>query len=117
MQLFLKPLSGMANSLDPDQEQSDLGLHCLHKAVLSETLVYEILRHLFYISLQLQSRSRLILIWQLCTRDLIYFTTDLQTQQITARADLFLKWQQLNNLKVPFLQQPIIFFTVSYNVS
>ena len=29
MQLFLKMLSGMANSVDPDQ-QSDLGLHCLH---------------------------------------------------------------------------------------
>ena len=34
MQLFLKMLTGMANSVDPDQtaplEQSDLGLHCLH---------------------------------------------------------------------------------------
>ena len=33
MQLFLKILSEMANSVDPDQtapEQSDLGLHCLH---------------------------------------------------------------------------------------
>ena len=34
MQVFLKILSGMANSVDPDQtapsEQSDLGLHCLH---------------------------------------------------------------------------------------
>ena len=32
MQLFLKILLGMANSVDPDQtaqEQSDLGLHCL----------------------------------------------------------------------------------------
>ena len=32
-QLFLKTLTGMANSVDPDQlfqEQSDLGLHCLH---------------------------------------------------------------------------------------
>ena len=27
--LLLKILSGMANSVDPDQEQSDLGLHCL----------------------------------------------------------------------------------------
>ena len=33
----------MANSLDPDQEQSDLGLHSLHNyAILSEALVYEI---------------------------------------------------------------------------
>ena len=33
MQLSLKILSGMANSVDPDQaapQQSDLGLHCLH---------------------------------------------------------------------------------------
>ena len=31
MQLFLKILSGMANSVDPDQTApSDLGLHCLH---------------------------------------------------------------------------------------
>ena len=30
MQLFPNILSGMANSVDPDQEQSDLGLHCLH---------------------------------------------------------------------------------------
>ena len=34
MQLSLKMLSGMANSVDPDQtapvEQSDQGLHCLH---------------------------------------------------------------------------------------
>ena len=29
MHLLLKILSGMANSVDPDQ-QSDLGLHCLH---------------------------------------------------------------------------------------
>ena len=26
----VKFLSRMANSIDPDQEQSDLGLHCLH---------------------------------------------------------------------------------------
>ena len=30
MQLFLKILSGKANGVDPDQKQSDLGLHCLH---------------------------------------------------------------------------------------
>ena len=30
MQLFLKILSGIANSVDRNQEQSDLGLHCLH---------------------------------------------------------------------------------------
>ena len=36
MQLFPKSFSGMANYVDPDQtaptgqEQSDLGLHCLH---------------------------------------------------------------------------------------
>ena len=43
MQMFLKIISGMANSVDPDQtapkkEQPDLGLHCLHV-----TLVYSIL--------------------------------------------------------------------------
>ena len=42
MLLFLKILSGMANSVDSDQT-SDLGLHCL-----SEALVYEILGHLPY---------------------------------------------------------------------
>ena len=34
MQLFLKILSAVSNSVDPDQtapeKQSDLGLHCLH---------------------------------------------------------------------------------------
>ena len=30
MQLFLKILSGMANSVDPDQKKSDLDLHYLH---------------------------------------------------------------------------------------
>ena len=43
MQLLHIP-SEMANSVDPDQEQSDLGLHCLHNyAILPETLVFEIL--------------------------------------------------------------------------
>ena len=34
--LFLKILSRMANSVDPDQEQSYLGLHCLHKPFCME---------------------------------------------------------------------------------
>ena len=29
---------GMANSVNPDQEQSDLGLHCIAQAYLSENL-------------------------------------------------------------------------------
>ena len=33
----------MAKSVDPDQEQSDLSLHCLHMPYMSVTLVYEIL--------------------------------------------------------------------------
>ena len=37
MLLLLKILSGMANSVDPDQEQSDHGLHCLHMS-LCQTL-------------------------------------------------------------------------------
>ena len=40
----------MTNSVDPDQtapqEQSDLGLHCLHMPFLSDTLMYKILGHL-----------------------------------------------------------------------
>ena len=45
MQLFLKMLSGMANSVDAYQtEHSDLGLHFY--GILSETLVTEILGHL-----------------------------------------------------------------------
>ena len=54
MQLFLKILSEMANSVDLIRlllwEQSDLGLHCLHNnAISSGTLMYEILGHLLYI--------------------------------------------------------------------
>ena len=50
MQPFLKILSGMANSVDSDQEQSDLGLHCLHiYVILLDTLVFEILGHLPYL--------------------------------------------------------------------
>ena len=30
IQFRFEILSGMTNSVDPDQEQSDLGLHCLH---------------------------------------------------------------------------------------
>ena len=45
MQLFHKKTSEMVNKVEPDQEQSVLGLHCLH-VILSETLVYEILEHL-----------------------------------------------------------------------
>ena len=49
MQLFLKLFSGMANSVDPDQTApSELGLHCLHYAILSDSLKYEILGHLLY---------------------------------------------------------------------
>ena len=48
MQLFLKIIVGMANSVESDQEQSDLGLPCLHICHLSDTLVYEILGHLLY---------------------------------------------------------------------
>ena len=37
MQMSLKMLIGMANSVDPDQtapkEQSDQGLHCLHMPI------------------------------------------------------------------------------------
>ena len=29
---------GMANSADPDQEQSDLGLHCLSRYICPKTL-------------------------------------------------------------------------------
>ena len=35
----------MANSVDPEQT-ADLSLHCLHYAILSESLVYKILGHL-----------------------------------------------------------------------
>ena len=48
MQLFLKILSGMANSVDLDQT-ADLGLHCVHMPCLTATLVYEILGHLLYL--------------------------------------------------------------------
>ena len=51
MQLFLKMLTGMANIVDPDQEQSGLGLHCLHMPFMSDTLVFKILGH-FLISPQ-----------------------------------------------------------------
>ena len=32
----------MANSVDPDQTASDLGMHCFHMPFLSETLVFDI---------------------------------------------------------------------------
>ena len=46
MQLFLKILSGMANSVDPDQTAPSLFAY----VILSDTLVFEILGHLPYIS-------------------------------------------------------------------
>ena len=55
MQLFLKILSGMTNSVDPDQtahhKQSDLGLHSLHmrfckKKKNKKTFVNEMQGHL-----------------------------------------------------------------------
>ena len=62
MQLFLKILSGKANSVNSDQtapqEQSDLGPHCLH-VILSDKLVFEILGHLSYLSSALQRLNRL----------------------------------------------------------
>ena len=50
MQFFLKILSGMANSVDPDKTALS-GIVCSGSALfacasLSETLVYEILGHL-----------------------------------------------------------------------
>ena len=49
MQLLLKIHSWMANSVDLDlQEQSDMGLHCLHKSFCVRPLVYKILGHLLY---------------------------------------------------------------------
>ena len=50
-------LSGMANSVDPDQtapkEQSDLGLHCLHMTFCQTLSVLEILGHLPYLNYSL----------------------------------------------------------------
>ena len=34
-----KDADGMANSVDRDQEQSDLGLHCLHRPICLKTYV------------------------------------------------------------------------------
>ena len=45
MQLFLKILSGMANSVDPDQTASS-GPALFVYTILSEALVFEILGHL-----------------------------------------------------------------------
>ena len=49
MQLFLKLLIEKAISVDSDQtqEQSDLGLHCLHASILA-VLVDKFLWHLLY---------------------------------------------------------------------
>ena len=50
MQLFLKILSGMANSVDPDQTAPSgavwSGSALFAYAILSETLVFEFLGHL-----------------------------------------------------------------------
>ena len=35
----------MANSVDPDQKQSDLSLHYFAYAILSETLMYKTVGH------------------------------------------------------------------------
>ena len=35
--MHLKDAEGIANSVDPDQEQSDLGLHCLLRPVCPKT--------------------------------------------------------------------------------
>ena len=57
MQLSCKLLSGMANSVDPDQtapkEQSDLGLHCLRMTFCQTLSVLEILGHLPYLNYSL----------------------------------------------------------------
>ena len=49
LQLFLKihVLSGMANTVDPDQTAPFVALHCLH-VNLFDTLVFKILGHLPY---------------------------------------------------------------------
>ena len=52
MQLSLKMLSRIANSVDPDQtaplEQSDLGLHCLHMPFCQTFRCSKFLGHLLY---------------------------------------------------------------------
>ena len=45
MHLFLKILSGMANSVDPDQTAGSALFACV---ILSETLVFKFLGHLLY---------------------------------------------------------------------
>ena len=47
MHLFLKILSGMANSVDPDQTAPE-GSALFAYVILSETLVFEVLEHLPY---------------------------------------------------------------------
>ena len=53
MQLFLKILSGMANSVDPDQTSPSeavwSGSALFAYVILSENLVFELLGHLPYI--------------------------------------------------------------------
>ena len=54
MQLFLKILSGMANSVDPDQTAPSgavwSGSALFAYVILSDTLVFKILGHLLYIN-------------------------------------------------------------------
>ena len=50
MHLFIKILSGMANSVDPDQTAPS-GSALFAYVTLSDTLVFEILGHLPYIRL------------------------------------------------------------------
>ena len=45
MKLFTKILSGMSNSVDPDQTAPDLGLHYLHMPFSQKLFVFEILGH------------------------------------------------------------------------
>ena len=48
MHLFLKILSGMAYSVDPDQTAPSFGSALFAYVILSETLVFEFLGHLPY---------------------------------------------------------------------
>ena len=46
MRPILKLISGIGNSVDPEKEQSDLGLHVLYMQFCQTLLVYEFLGHL-----------------------------------------------------------------------
>ena len=67
VQLFLKILSGMANCIDPDQTSIWSGSTLFAYKILSDALVYDILRYLLYKKITFESQ---FIQWKIMTKKL-----------------------------------------------